>query len=69
MRKKCAKALIEASGVIGMSAHQKTRRGTLVYPLDSVGGGTSSIKSLRKSIIVLMSQWESAQLIIAMKWM
>jgi hypothetical protein len=69
MRKKCAYALIGATGVAGVSAHQKNRRGTLGDPFDTVGKGNSNIKSLRESIIVRMSQWESEQPVVAEKWM
>ena len=69
MRKKCAYALIGATGVIGVSALQKNKRGTLGDPFDNVGGGSSNRKSLRESIMVMMSQWESEQPVVAMKWM
>jgi len=68
MRKKCAFALIGATGVAGVSAHQKNKRGTLGDPFGIVGKGTPYIKSLRKSIIVMMPQWESEQPVVAEKW-
>jgi len=69
MRKKCAYALIGATGVAGVSAHQKNKRGTPGDPFGIVGRGTHNIKSLRESIIVMMPQWESAQPVVAEKWM
>jgi hypothetical protein len=69
MRKKCAQALIGATGVAGVSAHQQNKRGTLGDPFDNAERGNFSIKSLQETIIVEMSQWKSGQLVVAMKWM
>ena len=68
MRKKCANALVGATGVIGEGAHQRTRRGTLGSPNDNAQGGSLSMKALTESITSMSSNWMAEQSVVAMKW-